>query len=224
MEDSKKQSESFYKEIVDKLKVSIFCNAIKAPPELLWASNPTQKHWGITLDEIIDKGDQFYLQLIQQEHLKEVYTDPVEKIMLRERMVPYRAVCPFMLPKGGHMWALGNATALSMDENGIPDISVCLAFDITSQIETDKNLQEILELNHALKFKLLLKKLSETEQEIAFLIAKGKTSKEVAEKTFRSLKTIETHRRNILKKLDCKNIAELTQLVLLAQKIDNQGI
>lgn len=51
--------------------------------------------------------------------------------------------------------------------------------------------------------------LSNKETEVLGLISKGLTTKEIAEKLFVSSRTIETHRANILKKLEVKNTAEL---------------
>jgi DNA-binding NarL/FixJ family response regulator len=54
-----------------------------------------------------------------------------------------------------------------------------------------------------------IKKLSNKESEILLLISKGLTTKEISEKLFVSSRTIETHRANILKKLEVKNTAAL---------------
>lgn len=54
-------------------------------------------------------------------------------------------------------------------------------------------------------------RLTPREIEIIKLIAQGKSAKEMAEELFLSLHTIDTHRRNILSKLDLKNIADLTR-------------
>lgn len=51
--------------------------------------------------------------------------------------------------------------------------------------------------------------LSNKETEVLVLISKGLTTKEIATKLFVSSRTIETHRANILKKLEVKNTAEL---------------
>lgn len=52
-------------------------------------------------------------------------------------------------------------------------------------------------------------KLSKRELEILQLVAQGKTAKEIANELFVSARTVETHRSNILKKLDVQNTAEL---------------
>ncbi|WP_282122559.1 response regulator transcription factor [Algibacter mikhailovii] len=51
--------------------------------------------------------------------------------------------------------------------------------------------------------------LSKKEQEVLGLISEGLTTKEIAAKLFVSSRTIETHRANVLKKLEVKNTAEL---------------
>lgn len=51
--------------------------------------------------------------------------------------------------------------------------------------------------------------LSEREMEIFLMVANGKSSKEIAEALFLSPHTVNTHRKNILRKLSCKNAAEL---------------
>lgn len=53
--------------------------------------------------------------------------------------------------------------------------------------------------------------LTVREREMLQLLAEGCTTKEIAEKVFRSVKTVETHRRNIMEKLDLHSIAELTK-------------
>ena len=61
--------------------------------------------------------------------------------------------------------------------------------------------------------------LSNKEFEILGLISKGLTTKEIATRLFVSSRTIETHRTNILKKLEVKNTAELikkaTEIMLI---------
>jgi two-component system, NarL family, response regulator NreC len=53
------------------------------------------------------------------------------------------------------------------------------------------------------------KKLSKKETEILQLIADGHTTKNIANDLFISTRTVETHRADMMKKLDVKNTAEL---------------
>ena len=56
-----------------------------------------------------------------------------------------------------------------------------------------------------------LSELSSREKEILVLIAQEYNTAEIAEKTFISLNTVNTHRRNLLSKLNAKNTAGLVK-------------
>jgi DNA-binding NarL/FixJ family response regulator len=58
------------------------------------------------------------------------------------------------------------------------------------------------------------KELSERELEVLTYIASGNTNNEIGEKLFISGRTVETHRRNILSKLDVKNTAEMIKYAI----------
>jgi two-component system, NarL family, response regulator NreC len=53
--------------------------------------------------------------------------------------------------------------------------------------------------------------LSSREREVLQLVAEGKTSNQIAEKLHISAKTVETHRQQVMFKLNIKNVAELTK-------------
>jgi len=56
--------------------------------------------------------------------------------------------------------------------------------------------------------------LSDREREVLQLIAEGMTTKQIALKLGVSTKTIETHRQNIMHKLDVHSVAELTKYAI----------
>jgi two-component system NarL family response regulator len=59
-----------------------------------------------------------------------------------------------------------------------------------------------------------LAQLGGREREVLQLLAEGGTSKQIAVTLHISARTVETHRRNIMKKLDLHNIAELTKYAI----------
>lgn len=63
-------------------------------------------------------------------------------------------------------------------------------------------------------------KLTKTEMEILRDIALGLTTKEIAEKRFSSFHTVNTHRKNIFRKLNVNNIHEATKYALRAGMVD----
>jgi len=58
-----------------------------------------------------------------------------------------------------------------------------------------------------------LTKLTPRENEVVDLIVQGKRTKQIAAELFISIKTVETHRDNIMKKLDAANVAEVVRIV-----------
>ncbi len=61
-----------------------------------------------------------------------------------------------------------------------------------------------------------LASLTAREREILVLIAQGKSNPEMAEMLFISIKTVDTHRVNLMRKLDIHQLALLTQFALKA--------
>jgi DNA-binding CsgD family transcriptional regulator len=59
-----------------------------------------------------------------------------------------------------------------------------------------------------------LPKLTKREKEIINLIVNEYTTSEIAEKLFISEKTVETHRKNLLQKLNVRNTAGLVRIAM----------
>ena len=68
--------------------------------------------------------------------------------------------------------------------------------------------------NRGLKPGSAFEKLSQREKEVLKLIAEGFKNREIADYLCLSLKTVEKHRANLMKKLDLHNAAELTALAM----------
>ncbi len=56
--------------------------------------------------------------------------------------------------------------------------------------------------------------LTSREREILQLLAEGLSAKDIANHVYLSIKTVETHRRNIMQKLNMRSIAELTKYAI----------
>jgi DNA-binding NarL/FixJ family response regulator len=57
-------------------------------------------------------------------------------------------------------------------------------------------------------------KISSREREVLQLVAEGKSTKEIAASLFVSIKTVETHRRQIMDRLNLPNIPQLTKFAI----------
>ena len=62
--------------------------------------------------------------------------------------------------------------------------------------------------------------LTRREKEVLALIADGLTNHEIADKLFVSVTTVDSHRKNLLAKLQARNTAALVKLAVLHQLID----
>ena len=57
-------------------------------------------------------------------------------------------------------------------------------------------------------------KISAREREVLQLVAEGKSAREIAASLYVSIKTVETHRRQIMSRLNLLNIAQLTKFAV----------
>ncbi len=76
---------------------------------------------------------------------------------------------------------------------------------------TDIIIQDYLTMN---KGRRALNQLSERELEVLKLYAEGKTSSEIAEQLFISVKTVGTHKQHLLKKLKLKTNADIIKFAI----------
>jgi len=63
-------------------------------------------------------------------------------------------------------------------------------------------------------------KISRREKEVLELIVKEHTTQEIADQLFISLKTVESHRANLLAKLNARNTAGLVRIAMENNLID----
>jgi DNA-binding NarL/FixJ family response regulator len=73
---------------------------------------------------------------------------------------------------------------------------------------------EYVEMSSSLGKKPAFVVLTDREREALQLIAEGKSTKEAAAALGVSIKTVETHRRNIMEKLNLQSVAELTKYAI----------
>lgn len=65
-----------------------------------------------------------------------------------------------------------------------------------------------------------LAQLSEREVEVLAALAEGLTNKEIGERLFISHRTVDTHRTNLMKKLDVHNVAGLVRIAIKAGLVE----
>jgi len=101
------------------------------------------------------------------------------------------------------------AHTIKFNKKNQPEEVFVNAINLSERINTEHQLAELVKENKRLKNKLALNLLTKREKEIIKLISNGLSSKKIAEELELSFYTVETHRKNILHKIELKNTAEL---------------
>ena len=78
------------------------------------------------------------------------------------------------------------------------------------------------ELEEAKMLRTSLSRLSDREREVMALVASGKSNRETAQLLSVSPKTIETHRANLMRKLDAESLADLVRIAILAGVVEGR--
>ena len=89
------------------------------------------------------------------------------------------------------------------------DLSSALHIEIQIATKLPSEVYEIIKKIKKNTKKFSSYKLTNREVEVLALIMEGFTNKEIANKLFVSAETIKSHRKNILRKTECRNIAML---------------
>ncbi|MBD0403641.1 response regulator transcription factor [Flammeovirga sp. EKP202] len=121
--------------------------------------------------------------------------------------------------------------ALSLDvdgyifkENAMKEIRSCIDAVLQNEKFTCEKFKQFIQINQKKidgirKNKLLVTQLTKTELEVLGLISKGKSSPQIADQLFKSIKTIENHRYNICKKLEVTGNNQLLTFAVKQRKI-----
>jgi DNA-binding CsgD family transcriptional regulator len=151
--------------------------------------------------------------------LKELVEFNIHELNNEER--PRTSYCwNHRIRRGDGTWInlMNNLTPVVFDENGKPMVSLGFYTKIgegekqplklfVRQLNDHDEYETLWQKNYS--HQRLIDPLSNRERDIAMMMAQGKSSKEIGEKLFISSHTVDTHRRNILKKLSLGSTTEL---------------
>jgi len=121
---------------------------------------------------------------------------------------------------GSYQSVLQHTTPMYFDEEGKPVIGLAhysllptvgspLPIRATAKILNSKDEYETIFFKTYSEQKLIEEQITHRERDIIRLVSFGHSTEDIAEKLFISVNTVNSHRRNILKKTDCKNTSEL---------------
>ena len=115
--------------------------------------------------------------------------------------------------------ALCPCVSIVLKESPLPEIKESIAFAMQGHRYICQRITEQLLAPSSEQTEKV--KLTPTETDILKDIALGMTTKEIADKRFSSFHTINTHRKNIFRKLTVNNVHEATKYALRAGLIDS---
>lgn len=115
--------------------------------------------------------------------------------------------------------AVSTRFSVLMKESPLQEIRECIQYAMRRQRYICQRMTEIL-LTPVVSHSSEDVKLTPTELEILKDIALGMTTREIAEKRFSSFHTVNTHRKNIFRKIGVNTVHEATRYALRAGLVD----
>lgn len=198
---------AFYERVLECVPASIYITGIDR--SVCWCNHAYEEATGYTLDELKRMNST----------LTGTFVHPDDLQVTDDKIMHYRNF--FGLQFGGifraknrvtnlYKWFMSWSGSFERDENGHLEKVICVDMDMTHQGEADQKLIHALKDSLQMRNKELAGSLTMREKEILKLICLGKNNREISERLFLSHHTIETHRKNIRRKLHARNPAELT--------------
>lgn len=116
--------------------------------------------------------------------------------------------------EGKYRWVMNTSRLFNNNHNSSDTIVIGVIQDLTDNLSYGKNLKNISKEKFRKINAQQVELISQRERQIVKLFANGFKSKEIAEKLDISFHTVNNHRKNILKKLNLKNLAALVNFAV----------
>ena len=168
---------------------------------------------GITMDEVIAMGPTYYDHFFNAEEAQD-YVPKIIGALERNNHEEWVNYFQQVKHNGDSHWTwYSSSTKIFMrDDTGFPILSITIALPLdlnhhfTVKVDRLQKENEFLRTNYT-KFS----KLTDRERDILKLTALGKSSVEIAQELFISNTTVDTHRKNLKKKLNAQSSYDLHQ-------------
>ena len=188
---------------------------------------------GYTYKEVIEKGFRWHVtNNIHPDDMAVFTSDVFASFLAHTRSFPKRELpnIRFSLnvrakrKDGVYIHALQQYTVLETDDAGNPLLTLGTWTDITAHKPDTKVVFAVSHYNKKTGFFSVITtdtfpqkalSISKREHEVVKHILAGLSSKQIAEKLYISLHTVNAHRRNVLTKTNCKNTPELINYAML---------
>lgn len=201
---------AFLERVVNVVPANIYLSDLEKG--VIWCNKTNEETLGYSFEEIRKLSAMEYMQLIIHPDDLNVPEDSIQHYQKFEGPEYGGIFRAKHKNQKEYKWYIGWAKAFSRKQNGQVKEIICVDVDMSQQMNTEQQLTEALKENLKLKNKLLISNLRRREVEVLHLICQGFRSKAIAEKLFISVNTVNTHRKNIQKKLGTNSIGDLVSL------------
>ena len=205
---------AFYERLLQKVPATLYINDLEERRQV-FSSGKVLEMMGYTPQEILEDGTAFLEGIIHPEDLQEVMHDSREAYAKDPAFVEY-VTYRIKDKQGQWHWFYSIEQAYSFDYRGRVKEVIGFAFDLSSRIRSEESLERLLSENLRLKQQLRLRELTSRQQEVLTELARGYSSKEIAQRLSISHETVRSHTRSLREKLALRNIAEITRFALEA--------
>ncbi len=117
--------------------------------------------------------------------------------------------------------AISHCISILFKDSPMSEIRQCLTTILSGNRYVCQRVMELLLAPRTAEQSPGTADLTPTEREILHDIALGMTTREIAEKRYSSFHTVNTHRKNIFRKINVNNVHEATRYALRAGLIDS---
>lgn len=168
---------------------------------------------GITMEEIrLLSSDEYHSRFFNAEDAKDYVPKLFELVKSNDDqniISFFQQVRPSATED--YSWHFSTTKIFMRDSEGNPLLIITMAYPVDAQHHITNKVARLLEENNFLRNNLYnFNKLTRREREILRWTALGKNSGEIANKLHISQNTVETHRRNIKKKLNVDSIYDIS--------------
>lgn len=202
-----------YEEILRSVSGVIFINNQKYPG-LEFASDHFESILGYKKDELKKLGVEGLRKLYHPDDFY-IFSERNDFFHKPEnRGKTYSTIYRIRHKKGHYIWLYFHSYVARYDEGGSP-LHVCgIMLNMTHFIHDTDLLEKFLRENARKRNKGLIDMLTRREKEVLAEVGKGYSNKQIAAHLVLSVRTVETHRKNIQKKLKISNKSNIIGLAV----------
>lgn len=178
--------------------------------KMVYGNDKFEEILGFTAAEVIEMGHEYIQKYYHPDDLVKI--PEIIDFFKGNKNNKHTTLFRVKHKNGEWVYFITTRSLLNIDSNQNRFV-VSVSINVTEQIDCGLKHEEYNKIRAAEKNRDVIEKFTNREKEIISMFASGHTNTQVAEKLFLSIKTVDNHRTNILRKSEARNIAELINFV-----------